>query len=165
MPYFVGSCTFPTLRLVIFWHNLKNKAPDMRFLCLLLILSYSAIIQAQEEEPPYYIHSIYFGGGSYFIDEVQVEELNNWLDAIPNIENCEISIHGHTDDIGSVSYNQWLSKMRTDAALQRLLMKQIPEEIISIEEFGELNPVYDNSTWEGKLKNRRVDIIIKPILL
>jgi flagellar motor protein MotB len=55
--------------------------------------------------------------------------------------------------------------MRTDAALQRLLMKQIPEEIISIEEFGELNPVYDNSTWEGKLKNRRVDIIIKPILL
>ena len=137
----------------------------MKYLLLFLLLPLYASLQAQDNEPPYYIHSIYFGGGSYYIDQLQVEELNDWLDAIPNIENCQISIHGHTDDIGSVEYNQWLSQMRTDAALQRLLLKNIPQEIISIEEFGELNPVYDNSTWEGKLKNRRVDIIIKPILL
>ena len=137
----------------------------MKYSLLFLFLPFFATVQAQDDEPPYYIHSIYFGGGSYYIDQMQIDDLNEWLDAIPNIENCQISIHGHTDDIGSVEYNQWLSQMRTDAALQRLLLKEIPQEIISIEEFGELNPVYDNSTWEGKLKNRRVDIIIKPILL
>jgi outer membrane protein OmpA-like peptidoglycan-associated protein len=135
------------------------------YLLLLLGLPVFSTLSAQDQEPPYYIHSIYFGGGSSYIDQLQIDELHQWLDAIPNIENCEISIHGHTDDIGSYEYNQWLSKMRTEAALLQLLLKSIPEEIISIEDFGELNPIYDNSTWEGKLKNRRVDIIIKPILL
>ena len=87
----------------------------MKFQLLLLFLfPLCTNSYAQEEEPPYYIHSIYFGGGSYYIDQLQVEELNQWLDAIPNIENCEISIHGHTDDIGSVEYNEWLSKMRKE---------------------------------------------------
>jgi len=135
-----------------------------RLLPFLFLLAASYTLFAQAEEPPYYIHSIYFGGGSYYIDPTQVQELNDWLDAIPNIENCEISVHGHTDDIGGKEYNQWLSEMRTESALQLLLLKDIPRETISIEDFGELNPIYDNSTWEGKLKNRRVDIIIRPVV-
>lgn len=138
----------------------------MKHLFLLCaFLATSSILFAQAEEPPYYIHSIYFGGGSYYIDPNQAQELHDWLESIPNIENCEISVHGHTDDIGGKEYNQWLSEMRTESTLQLLILKNIPRETISIEDFGELNPIYDNSTWEGKLKNRRVDVIIKPIVL
>lgn len=132
------------------------------FLLLILGLFFFSA-KGQEEEPAYYIYSIYFGGGSYFIDGEQSDGLQEWLDGIPDLEHQSISIHGHTDDIGSYEYNQWLSRMRCGAALQQLMQKGIDREVISIEDFGELNPIYDNSTWEGKLKNRRVDIIIRPI--
>ena len=56
--------------------------------------------------------------------------------------------------------------MRCESAISELLKNAlIRADQISIEEFGELNPIYDNSTWEGKLKNRRVDVIIKPVVL
>ncbi|MEZ4995906.1 MAG: OmpA family protein [Saprospiraceae bacterium] len=123
------------------------------------------VLTAQEQEPikDYYIFSIYFGGGSYYVTPDQEEELYKWLDGIPGVEHHQISVHSHTDNIGSKEYNDWLSQMRSDAAIEKLINHGISPDRISIEDFGELNPVYDNSTWEGKLKNRRVDIIIKPV--
>lgn len=115
--------------------------------------------------PNYRIFSIYFGGGSYYIDKDQEQELYKWLDDIPELENQEISIHGHTDDIGSMQYNRMLSRYRCEAALLKLLNKGILREQITIEDFGEENPIYDNSTFKGKLKNRRVDVIIKHIVM
>lgn len=121
---------------------------------------------AQEQpQSDYRIFSIYFGGGSYYIDDEQVGELYKWLDGIDNIEAQEISIHSHTDNIGSLQYNQWLSQLRSEAAFNKLLQHGIPHDIITISDFGELNPVYSNDTWNGKLRNRRVDIIIKPLSL
>lgn len=133
-------------------------------LALLCSFSLSAHAQQKKEADPYYIYSIYFGGGSSYIDEEQSQGLSEWLLTIPYLDNCEISIHSHTDDIGSKAYNEWLSEMRSRAAFIKLLQEGISGDIISIEDFGELNPVYDNSTWEGKLKNRRVDIIIRPVV-
>lgn len=139
----------------------------LRTACLMLILIVSPFLaQAQDDEGPgYHIFSIYFGGGNYHIDADQAAELQEWLNAIPDVEYQLISIHGHTDDIGSLEYNQWLSTQRCQAALRRLLLEGIARERISIEDFGELNPVYDNGTWEGRLKNRRVDIIIRPVVI
>lgn len=135
------------------------------FFTLLFILSISLLFgQDKEESPNYYIFSIYFGGGSHYIDGQQTQELYDWLDKIDQIDNMEISIHSHTDNIGSQSYNDWLSQMRSESAIYKLVEKGLREEMMSVEDFGELNPVYDNSTWEGKLKNRRVDIILRPIV-
>lgn len=131
-------------------------------LLLALVFSVSQV-RAQDEAPTYYIYSIYFGGGSYYIDDEQIQGLNEWLDGIPRVEEHAISIHSYTDDIGGKAYNARLSQMRSESALIQLLKRGIPQDIITIEDFGELNPIYDNSTWEGKLKNRRVDIIIKPL--
>jgi len=142
------------------------KHPARLFIFLLPALFFPAALQAQGNDgPPYHIFSIYFGGGNWYIDSEQAQELSEWLDGIEGIENHEISIHGHTDDIGSREYNQWLSHQRTQAALRKLLEKGIPQDRISIEDFGELNPVYDNATMEGKLRNRRVDIIIRPLVI
>lgn len=120
--------------------------------------------QVEETSPNYYIFSIYFGGGSYYIDSEQSQDLFDWIDGIEEADNMEISIHSHTDNIGSKSYNAWLSQMRSEGAIRKLIEKGLRQEMMSIEDFGELNPVYDNSTWEGKLKNRRVDIILRPII-
>lgn len=137
-----------------------------RFPIILALLGSVLFAQAQDADlPDYYIYSIYFGGGSYYISPDQKQGLSEWLDEIPDLDQHEISVHGYTDDIGGVEYNQWLSEMRCQSAIIELLKKAIYEEQISIEEFGEFNPIYDNSTWEGKLKNRRVDIIIRPVVL
>ncbi|MFK7935595.1 MAG: OmpA family protein [Saprospiraceae bacterium] len=141
-------------------HKLKFLFLPIIFLC------FSVAIFAQEaEEPNYHIYSIYFGGGNYFIDQEQILGLENWLIEVGALDNQQISVHAHTDNIGSKEYNDWLSQMRNRAAIQQLLIRNVPAERISTESFGELNPIYDNSTLEGRLKNRRVDIIIKPVVL
>lgn len=138
----------------------------MRYLFICWMVFTATPFFAQDSEaPPYHIFSIYFGGGSYYIDAQQEQAFYEWIDGIPGIDNHEISVHSHTDDIGGKEYNAWLSRMRSESALRLLMNKHISREVISIEDFGELNPVYDNSTWEGKLKNRRVDIIIKPLVM
>ena len=128
-----------------------------------VFLTMPLLLPAQEDGARHNIFSIYFGGGSSYIDGHQARELYKWLDAIPDIENCEITIHSHTDDIGPLDYNERLSRMRSESAMQKLIDKGLDPSKMSIEDFGELNPVYDNSTWEGKLRNRRVDIIIWPV--
>ncbi|MFN7372493.1 MAG: OmpA family protein, partial [Cyclobacteriaceae bacterium] len=108
--------------------------------------------------------SIYFDGGSYFIDEFQVKELSDWLDSIPNLlEKYEIQLISHTDPIGGKRYNQWLSRMRSEAVLQLLVEKDIPERLIHIKDWGLENPVYANDNWQGRVMNRRVDVIVHPV--
>lgn len=137
----------------------------LSLLALVLVGFHQASAQAQEEPPAYRIFSIYFGGGSYYIDGAQVQDLYKWLDEIPDIETQEISIHSHTDNIGSLQYNQRLSQLRSEAAFNKLLQKGLPYEIITIADYGEQNPIYSNDTMDGKLRNRRVDIIIKPLTM
>lgn len=119
----------------------------------------------QETNPhtdkPYLIKSIFFGGGSYLISPDQAEELYKFLDGVI-LENYEIHIHSHTDNIGGVEYNQWLSQMRSESVKRLLIEKPILEKIIFIKDHGLLNPDFDNNSWTGRQKNRRVDVILWP---
>lgn len=140
----------------------------MRFLTLIVCLLFVQVSHAQIEEEikkkGYLLTSIYFGGGSYYVDEIQVEELNHLIDSIPNVKDFTITIHSHTDNIGGAAYNEWLSQMRSESVIQELLFSEFSRSQIEIRDFGQFNPVYDNSTWEGRIRNRRVDIIFWPIV-
>lgn len=139
----------------------------MRCLTLSLLLIFSLSASAQNEaieEKGYVLKSIYFGGGSYYVDDVQVAELQHLIDSIPNIRDFTITIHSHTDNIGGAAYNEWLSQMRSESVIQELLLSEFSISQIEIKDFGQYNPVFDNSTWEGRIKNRRVDIIFWPIV-
>lgn len=109
--------------------------------------------------------SIYFGGGSYYVDEFQAEDLFHWLDSIPNLlEKYEIHLISHTDPIGGKQYNEWLSKMRSEAVQALLIQREIPEHKISVKDWGLDNPVFRNDTRKGMSLNRRVDVILYPII-
>mgnify|MGYP003740816803 FL=1 len=87
--------------------------------------------------------------------------MQQFLDSIPNIHNYVITVHSHTDNVGGKEYNEWLSQMRSESVVEELLTNEkVKEEFIEIKDFGLFNPIYDNSTWEGRRKNRRVDIIL-----
>ena len=120
--------------------------------------------QAQLDEKGYILKSIYFGGGSYYVDEVQLAELVHLIDSIPNIRDFTVTIHSHTDNIGGAAYNEWLSQMRSESVIQELVFSEFSPSQIEIKDFGQFNPVYDNSTWEGRMRNRRVDIIFWPVV-
>lgn len=109
--------------------------------------------------------SIYFDGGSYYIDSFQAEELADWIDSIPNLlDKYEIQLISHTDPIGGKRYNEWLSRMRSEAVFSLLINKDIPERLIHIKDWGLDNPVYSNDSYEGRLMNRRVDVILHPVV-
>lgn len=127
-----------------------------------VLLSCAANVCAQQDEIR---KSIYFGGGSYFVDEQQAAQLFDWLDSIPNLlDKYDIHLISHTDPIGGREYNEWLSKMRSETVQQLLYQMAIPEHKISIKDWGLDNPVYSNTTYRGMEMNRRVDVILYPII-
>ena len=71
-------------------------------------------------------------------------------------------LHSHTDNIGTLSYNQYLSQMRSGEVLHALEEIMIPRDEVRVQDFGELNPLFDNNTLNGRLNNRRVDVILAP---
>lgn len=134
----------------------------MRALLLLCFLLPAAVVAQPGGGEPHLMKSIYFGGGSYYIDEVQIQELIEFIQSVPDIQNYTITVHSYTDDIGSLEYNQRLSELRSQAAINELLRLEISRERVEIHDFGEFNPIYDNSSWEGRIRNRRVDVILWP---
>lgn len=73
--------------------------------------------------------------------------------------NLEVVIAvGHTDSTGPASYNQALSNRRAEAVKAYLVSKGIESNRIYTEGKGLTQPVADNSTREGRAKNRRVEV-------
>jgi outer membrane protein OmpA-like peptidoglycan-associated protein len=140
----------------------------MKYLLPILLMTIlTGPTQAQTTTSPAdqdHIISIFFGGGSYYIDREQAGKLKDFLDGLGNLEGYEVEVQGHTDDIGNRAYNLRLSDFRARAVKSLLLKYPIPEELIGMLPLGEDAPSFNNQTWEGKLSNRRVDIIFKRIL-
>lgn len=110
------------------------------------------------------IKSIYFGGGSYYIDQNQAQDLQDLVKSIKNLEYYEINIMSHTDPIGGREFNEYLSRMRSQSAIDLLRSLKIPQEKIRFKDFAFDEPAFDNKTHEGRARNRRVDIQFKPIV-
>jgi outer membrane protein OmpA-like peptidoglycan-associated protein len=73
----------------------------------------------------------------------------------------KITVEGHTDSTGSDARNKILSRERARAVYLELLKRGIPAENMSIAAFGPSIPVADNSTEEGRMANRRVEIFVE----
>src|SRR5688572_9568367 len=136
-----------------------------RLLLTASVLLLSLTVSAQQHQDEIR-RSIFLGGGSYYVDEVQIEELYDWLDSIPNLlEKYDIHLISHTDPIGGKEYNDWLSKMRSEAVQQMIVNRgDISERRITIKDWGLENPVYSNTSYNGMQMNRRVDVILYPII-
>jgi outer membrane protein OmpA-like peptidoglycan-associated protein len=72
--------------------------------------------------------------------------------------DAAVVISGHTDNIGSMDYNQRLSENRAKAVENYLCRHHgIDPERIEIKGYGETRPIASNETEEGRSKNRRVE--------
>ncbi len=84
-----------------------------------------------------------------------IEELYVMLNSNPDLN---IIVEGHTDNVGNPASNMTLSEQRAASVKTFLVDKGVPAERIKTVGYGQDKPVADNSTEEGKAKNRRVEI-------
>lgn len=106
------------------------------------------------------LKNIFFAFNSYNLEQKSYSEITHlclFLNANPLVS---IKIVGHTDNIGSTSYNKTLSEMRAQAVRQALIDKGIDKERVLSEGLGSSNPIAPNDTNDGRSKNRRVEFII-----
>ncbi len=86
--------------------------------------------------------------------------LDKIIDEISNESFLEATIVCYTDNVGTKSANMALSKKRAEAILNYVLTKDNSNKYY-IEGRGETNPIATNATSEGRIKNRRVEIVIQ----
>jgi len=90
----------------------------------------------------------------------EIERIANILIKYPE---TVIQVEGHTDSIGSESYNLELSARRAEAVKNLLVQKGVDPVRIRTMAFGESAPISSNDTEYGRAQNRRVEIKVAPV--
>lgn len=86
--------------------------------------------------------------------------LDKIITVLHKYPDTNIEIQGHTDNVGSESYNQGLSVKRAKSVYKYLKAKDISGSRLTTRGFGEDVPRYTNETTDGRAQNRRVEFLI-----
>jgi len=105
-----------------------------------------------------------FPSGSAQIESEYFALLRKVQDAVRAFPDSHIVIEGHTDSFGGNVTNLELSQSRAQAVREYLLanMRDLSPTDVEPVGFGESRPVANNETVEGRAKNRRIDVVIRP---
>lgn len=96
-------------------------------------------------------------------DRVRAEaaqNLRNLAASLDKYPNTDLLIVGHTDSIGTASYNQALSERRAQSTADYLASQGVTRVRLRTAGRGETEPVASNGTDAGRQKNRRVEVAI-----
>jgi outer membrane protein OmpA-like peptidoglycan-associated protein len=88
-----------------------------------------------------------------------LEAVQKVLSEHPDI--AQLSVEGHTDNVGSASYNDRLSQRRAESVVQWLVKHGIARSRLQAHGFGLHKPIDSNDTPEGRERNRRVEFHIQ----
>jgi outer membrane protein OmpA-like peptidoglycan-associated protein len=90
--------------------------------------------------------------GAVFLDRVAT--------ILKSKTNANVSVEGHTDNVGAATANQVLSERRAAEVRQALITRGVPANRITSTGLGMTKPVSDNATPDGRQANRRTDIVV-----
>ena len=110
-----------------------------------------------EELKAFKFESVYFDYGKDILKEEYKSYLLKMIKMVKSHSDLRIKITGHTDSDGSASYNDKLSKRRTEAIILFFESNGLKRGRVVTDFKGEKKPVDSNKTEDGKRKNRRVD--------
>ncbi len=103
------------------------------------------------------IRTVEFASGSAELTTLGRSVLDEIFELLSSRETMPIAISGHTDDQGNDDYNLDLSRRRAEAAGDYLVGKGLAAGLLESAGFGETRPIADNTTPEGRLRNRRIE--------
>ncbi|MDT8394166.1 MAG: OmpA family protein [Bacteroidales bacterium] len=101
---------------------------------------------------------IFFETNSDKLKVASLAQLDELVSILKKYESAKLIIEGHADSTGEDAYNLTLSQKRTDAVKTYLMSRGIMESRLTGIGYGETKPIADNSTAEGRAKNRRVEL-------
>jgi OmpA-OmpF porin, OOP family len=104
---------------------------------------------------------INFDSGKATIKKESMPIVEQIIEMMKQAKDIKLSVEGHTDSDGSNESNQKLSEARAKAVVDAIVKSGIDAARLGSAGFGEEKPIADNSTAEGKAKNRRVELIKK----
>jgi OmpA-OmpF porin, OOP family len=88
------------------------------------------------------------------------ETLDEVAAALAGQPALSVQIKGHTDSVGSDSYNRALSQRRADSVRRYLVSKGVRDSSLQATGAGESQPIASNDTEEGRAQNRRVEFVV-----
>jgi len=89
--------------------------------------------------------------------------LNSVVLVLKEFDKTLIDVYGHTDSVGSDSYNQTLSERRAASVGQYLMSQGVDGRRVATQGFGESRPIAGNDTEAGRQQNRRVELQLTPL--
>lgn len=106
------------------------------------------------------LNNIFFQLKSAELTKESLVELMKIGEFLRTNPSTKIELGGHTDNTGEAAFNQKLSENRAKSVYDYLVQDGIAAERLSFKGYGSTQPVGDNSTDEGKAKNRRTELKI-----
>ena len=117
-------------------------------------------ISALDDYAPQQTAAVNFKSGSAVLSPESKTTLDDIASKAMNAKGYVLEVSGFADSRGSVNLNRALSQRRADAVIRYLVENHnIPlRRIVTPYGYGEMNPVAENETREGRAQNRRVEI-------
>jgi outer membrane protein OmpA-like peptidoglycan-associated protein len=115
-----------------------------------------ALTTAEEEVVKRAFDNTEFETDKAIIRPVSYSSLNELATLLSEHPSWKLRIIGHTDNMGTAEWNMDLSRRRTESVREYLANRQIDTERFIVSWHGEEEPIADNSTPEGRQRNRRV---------
>ena len=101
-----------------------------------------------------------FGDNRYALNEDAKDQLDQLATYAAFDQKIRLDLTGHTDSVGSKSYNLMLSEKRVQAVEKYLTDRGVTRQQIRLKNFGDAHPTADNLTEEGRSMNRRVLVAV-----
>jgi outer membrane protein OmpA-like peptidoglycan-associated protein len=102
--------------------------------------------------------AIYFDYDAGKADNSSLRQLNRVVDAMQKCAKLELQVGGYADSDGGENYNYKLSEKRAKSVLKYIMGQGISDQRLKYNAYGEKYPLSNNSTDEGKQRNRRAEI-------
>ena len=104
-------------------------------------------------------YGITFDVGKATIKPESMGEINRIVQLMNENPTLKFSVEGHTDSTGNAASNQTLSEQRAQAIVDKLVELGIAKDRLTAVGKGQNSPIADNTTDEGRAKNRRVEFV------
>ncbi len=105
------------------------------------------------------VYGIEFATGKADLLPAADGPLQQMLILLKDNAGLKLRMEGHTDNVGARAMNQRLSEQRAAAVVAWLVTHGIAKDRLTAQGFADTKPVEDNSTEEGRAKNRRVELV------
>ena len=139
-----------------YWADHRNLMTNVR-LCKGAVPLYNRLIT----DGKIITYAITFDIGKANIKPESMTEINRIAQLMKDNGDLKFEVQGHTDNTGTVAGNQKLSEQRAQAIVNKLVEMGIAANRLSAKGMGQSAPLADNSTDEGRAKNRRVEFVKK----